>query len=73
MEQFQNLRDVRTDHTYVRQRSHISIASMTITGYTGQQNLTFFVPRGKISNPDSTFNTEFKYVRSFSLSPTVFL
>jgi hypothetical protein len=32
----------------------------------------FFVPRGKISNPDSTFNTEFKYVSSFSPSPTVF-
>jgi hypothetical protein len=42
--------------------------------YTGQQNLTFFfVPRGKISNPDSTFNAEFKYVSSFSPSPTVFL
>jgi hypothetical protein len=40
---------------------------------TGQQNLTFFfVSRGKISNPDSTFNAEFKYVSSFSLSPTVF-
>jgi hypothetical protein len=32
----------------------------------------FFVPRGKISNHDSTFNAEFKYVSSFSLSPTVF-
>jgi hypothetical protein len=32
----------------------------------------FFVPRGKISNPDSTFNAEFKYVSSFSPSPTVF-
>jgi hypothetical protein len=32
----------------------------------------FFVPRGKISNPDSTFNTEFKYVTSFSPSPTIF-
>jgi hypothetical protein len=32
----------------------------------------FFVPRGKISNPDSTFNAEFKYVRSFSPSPTVY-
>jgi hypothetical protein len=40
---------------------------------TGQQNLTsFFVPRGKISNPDNTFNGEFKYVSSFSPSPTVF-
>jgi hypothetical protein len=39
---------------------------------TGQQNLNFFVPRGKISNPDSTFNAEFKYVSSFSSSPTVF-
>jgi hypothetical protein len=33
----------------------------------------FFVPRGKISNPDRTFNAEFKYVSSFSPSPTVFL
>jgi hypothetical protein len=33
----------------------------------------FLVPRGKISNPDSTFNAEFKYVISFSPSPTVFL
>jgi hypothetical protein len=41
--------------------------------YTGQQNLTYFVPRGKISNPDSTFKAEFKYVSSFSPSPTVFL
>jgi hypothetical protein len=41
---------------------------------TGQQNLTFFfVPRGKMSNPDSTFNAEFKYVSSFSPSPTVLL
>jgi hypothetical protein len=32
----------------------------------------FFVPRGKISNPDSTFNAEFKYVSSFSPSPTGF-
>jgi hypothetical protein len=41
--------------------------------YTGQQNLTFFfVPRGKISDPDGTFNAEFKYVSSFSPSPTVF-
>jgi hypothetical protein len=32
----------------------------------------FFVPRGKISNPDGTFNTEFRYVSSFSPSPTVF-
>jgi hypothetical protein len=32
----------------------------------------FFVPRGKLSNPDRTFNAEFKYISSFSLSPTVF-
>jgi hypothetical protein len=42
------------------------------TDYTGQKNLTFFVPRGKISNPDSTFNAEFKHLSSFSPSPTVF-
>jgi hypothetical protein len=48
----------------------------TLTDYadnTGQQNLTvFFVPRGKISNSDRTFNAQFKYVSSFSPSPTVF-
>jgi hypothetical protein len=44
-----------------------------LMGYTGQQNLTFFfVPRGKISNPDSTFIAEFKYVSRFSPLPTVF-
>jgi hypothetical protein len=42
------------------------------TYFTGKQNLTFFGPRGKISNPDSTFNAEFKYVSSFSPSPAVF-
>jgi hypothetical protein len=42
------------------------------SNYTGQQDLTFFVPRGNISNPDSTFNAESKYVSSFSPSPTVF-
>jgi hypothetical protein len=45
-----------------------------IVDNTGQQNLTFFfVPRGKIYNPDSTFNAEFKHVSSFSPSPTVCL
>jgi hypothetical protein len=48
--------------------------SVPVLDNTGQQNFTFFfVPRGKISNPDSTFNTEFKYVSNFSRSPTVFL
>jgi hypothetical protein len=42
------------------------------TYFTGKQNLTFFVPRGKISNPDSTFNAEFKYVSSFSSESTFF-
>jgi uncharacterized membrane protein len=37
-----------------------------------ENKIYFFVPRGKISNPDSTFNAEFKYVSSFSPSPTVF-
>jgi hypothetical protein len=32
----------------------------------------FFGTRGKISNPNITFNAEFKYVSSFSPSPTVF-
>ena len=43
---------------------------------TGQQNLTFFFfrhTRGKVSNPNRTFNAEFKYVSSFSPSPMVFL
>ena len=41
--------------------------------YTGQQNLTFFFgTRGKIYNPNRTSNVEFKYVSSFSPSPTVF-
>jgi hypothetical protein len=44
------------------------------TYFTGQQNITFFfVPRGKISKPNRTFNAEFKYVSSFSPSPTVCL
>jgi hypothetical protein len=42
------------------------------TYFTGKQNLTFFVPRGKISNPDSTFNAEFKYVSSFLHHPQFF-
>ena len=42
--------------------------------YTGQQNLTFFFgTRGKISNPNRTFNAEFTCVSSFSPSPTVCL
>jgi len=42
-------------------------------GNSGQQNLTFFFgTQGKISNPNRTFNAEFKYVSSFSPSPTVF-
>src|SRR5215475_11366252 len=41
------------------------------TYFTGQQNLTFFGPRGKISNPNRTFNAEFKCVSSFSPSPTL--
>jgi hypothetical protein len=40
--------------------------------YTSQENLTFFFfgTRGKISVPNRTFNAEFKYVSSFSPSPT---
>jgi hypothetical protein len=50
------------------------IVQYIVHNNTGQQNLTFFfVPRGNISNPDSTFNAEFKYVSSFSSSPTVLL
>jgi hypothetical protein len=43
-----------------------------LADHTAQHNLTFFGPQGKISNPDRTFNAEFKYVSSFSQSPTVF-
>jgi uncharacterized membrane protein len=42
------------------------------TYFTGQQNLTFFWHKGKLSVPNRTFDTEFKYVSSFSPSPTVF-
>jgi hypothetical protein len=42
------------------------------TYFTGQQNLTFFATRGKLSVPNRTFNAEFKYVSSFSPSPVVF-
>ena len=46
----------------------------TNSNYTGQQNLTFFFgTRGKISNPNRTFNAEFKCVSSFSPTPTVCL
>jgi hypothetical protein len=38
--------------------------------FTGQQNLTFWGE--KLSVPNRTFNAEFKYVSSFSPSPTVF-
>jgi len=42
--------------------------------YTGQQDLPFFFfgTRGKISNPNRNSNAEFKYVSSFSPSPTIF-
>jgi hypothetical protein len=43
------------------------------TYFTGKQNLTFFGTRRKISVPNRTFNAEFKYVSSFSPSPTVFV
>jgi hypothetical protein len=42
------------------------------TYFTGKQNLTFIGTRGKISVSNRTFITEFKYVSSFSPSPTVF-
>ena len=47
---------------------------LALLNYTGQQNLTFFFgTRGKIPNPNRTFNAEFKCVSSFSPSPTVCL
>jgi hypothetical protein len=57
---------------YLRQDIVPFLSFFFVVNYTAQQNLTFFVPRGKISNPDSNFNAEFKYVSSFSPSPTVF-
>ena len=36
-------------------------------------SLFFFGTRGKMSNPNRAFNAEFKYVSSFSPSPTFFL
>jgi hypothetical protein len=48
-------------------------ACVFMTNYTAQQNVTFFFgPRGKVSNPNRTFNADFKCVSSFSPSPTVF-
>jgi hypothetical protein len=55
---------------FITERNLILVASIN---YTGQQSLIFFVPRGKISNPDRPFNAEFKYVSSFSPSSTDFL
>jgi len=51
-----------------------SITMPTFNNNTGQQNLTFFFgTRGKISNPNRTFNGEFKCVSSVSPSRTVCL
>ena len=48
--------------------------TLSLSNNTRQQNFTFsFGTRGKISNPNRAFNAEFKYVSSFSPSPTVFL
>jgi hypothetical protein len=58
----------------IKSQCYFSNCLLRYFNYTGQQNLTFFfVPLGKISNPDSNFNAEFKYVSSFSPSPTVLL
>jgi hypothetical protein len=64
----------RTKHMVIPGDKNVGRSDGTKTdNSTGQQNLPFFVPRGIISNPDRTFNTEFQYVSSFSPSPTVFL
>jgi hypothetical protein len=42
------------------------------TFFTGQQNLTFWRGR-KLSVPNITFNAEFKYLSSFSPSPSFFV
>ena len=39
----------------------------------GNKISLFFGTQGKISNPDRVFNAEFKYISSFSPSPTVLL
>ena len=54
--------------------SPLCISKLQWINNTGQQNLTLlFGTRGKISNPNRTFNAEFKCVSSFSPSPTVCL
>ena len=47
--------------------------NQNIVNYTEEQQFNFFGTRGKISNPNRTFNAEFKYLSSFSPSPTVFV
>jgi hypothetical protein len=43
------------------------------TYFTGQQIKLYFGTWGKISVPNRTFNTEFKYVSSFSLTHGFFV
>ena len=57
----------------VLRQAIVSILVLNSPNYTRQQNFTFFGTRGKISNPNRAFNAEFKYVSSFSPSPTVCL
>jgi hypothetical protein len=48
---------------------------LALKGYMDNQTITlitFFGTLGKISVPNRTLNTEFKYVSSFSQSPAVF-
>jgi hypothetical protein len=52
---------------------HVGLNMIRMSGLHWSTKFNFFfVPREKISNPDSTFNAEFKYVSTFSPSPTVF-
>ena len=46
-------------------------SSVEWNNYTGQQNLTFFVPRNSIGEISSTFYAEFRYVYRIFLSDRV--
>ena len=64
----------KTDVIFLQVESSIAIYIFKHPIITlGNKISLFFVPRGKISNPNRAFNAEFKYVNSFSPSPTVFL
>jgi hypothetical protein len=53
-------------------KSENRVKTCIFTYFTGQQNLTLFGTRGKISVPNRTYNAELKSVSRISPSPTVF-